>query len=115
MTIKAKCHCGKIEIAVDVLPDYLGHCNCSICSRYEALWGYYQPKMVTIDTSDAGTSTYIWGDKEVEFHRCKNCGCITHYLTTDLCPDKVVAVNFRMVDSSIYKDVPVKEIDGASF
>jgi hypothetical protein len=26
MTIKAKCHCGKIEIAVDVLPDYLGHC-----------------------------------------------------------------------------------------
>jgi hypothetical protein len=115
MSISAKCHCGQIEIIVRELPEYLGHCNCSICRRYEALWGYYPPDAVSINLNGSRTSSYIWGDREVEFHRCENCGCITHYSTTELCPEPIVAVNFRMVEPSLYKQVFIKEIDGASY
>lgn len=113
MTIKSVCHCGNIEISVDELPEYLGDCNCSICNRYKALWAYYPPNKVSVIAKGGGTSKYIWGDKEVEFHSCKNCGCIVHYLTTNLCPEKIIAINFRMVDSSIYKGVTIKKINGA--
>lgn len=70
--------------------------------------------MVSLISGSDGTSKYIWGDKEVEFHRCNNCGCITHYVTTELCSTDILAINFRMVDSAIYKDVKIKEIDGAA-
>lgn len=115
MTIKGSCHCGQIEIQVTDLPDYLGRCNCSICSRYGALWAYYPPEGVTIKTRERQASGYIWGDREMEFQHCPKCGCITHYTTTDLCDEKLVAVNFRMVDSSIYDEVSIKDIDGASY
>lgn len=115
MTISAKCHCGQIEIIVAELPEYLGHCNCSICRRYEALWGYYSPETVLIKLNGSGTSSYIWGDREVEFQRCENCGCITHYTTTVLFPESIAAVNFRMVEPSLYKHIFIKEIDGASY
>ena len=36
---------------------------------------------------------YIWCGKEVEFHRCNVCGCMTHYVTTEKCDVDVVAVN----------------------
>ena len=61
MSIYAKCHCGRIEISVAELPEYLGHCNCSICRRYEALWGYYPPEVVTINSNGFRTASYIWG------------------------------------------------------
>ena len=115
MTITARCHCGDVEITADSLPEFLGDCNCSICRRYKALWGYYAPESVSIKTRGDATVAYIWGDREVAFQHCRNCGCITHYVTTELCPTRVVAVNFRMVDPALYENVRIKKIDGASY
>jgi len=115
MSIVLKCHCGNIEFTVKQLPEYLGDCNCSICRRYNALWGYYPPELVSISIQGEGSDSYLWGDKEVDFQRCKNCGCITHYTTTELCPEIICAINFRMAAPELYKEVPVKKIDGASY
>ena len=112
MTIKLQCHCGNIGMEVKQLPDLLGDCNCSICRRYKSLWGYYAPEDVTITGEEL--SSYIWGDKDVDFRRCSNCGCVTHYITTDKCPTKILAVNFRMADPGVYKTVTIRAIDGAS-
>jgi hypothetical protein len=115
MVISAQCHCGNVRITADALPEYLGDCNCSICRRYKALWGYYSPVSVSVETGDGGTVSYIWGDRQVDFRRCRNCGCITHYVTTELCPTRVVAINFRMVEPALFKNVRIKKIDGASY
>ena len=56
-------------------------CNCSICRRYAALWAYYSLKDVIVP---AGlTDTFMLGPKKIEFHRCKICGCVTHWSPTD--------------------------------
>jgi hypothetical protein len=65
--ITARCHCGDVEITADALPEILGDCNCSICRRYKALWGYYAPGSVSIKTRGDATAAYIWGDREVAF------------------------------------------------
>jgi len=58
---------------------------------------------------------YIWGDKEVEFHRCNVCGCMTHYVTTEKCDVDVVAINMRMAEEEILQDIPLRLIDGKRY
>ena len=112
--ISAHCHCGNVELTIDALPEFLGDCNCSICRRYQALWGYYEPDAVSVKTRDADTVAYIWGDRMVTFQHCPICGCITHYVSTDKCPGQGIAVNFRMLDPGLYANVAIKEFDNAS-
>ncbi|TOB22506.1 aldehyde-activating protein [Vibrio parahaemolyticus] len=112
--MEVSCHCGNVEITLGFSPNELGKCNCSICRRYSALWAYYSPKDVQIKFQTEKTVFYIWGDREVEFHRCNICGCITHYVTTEKCSEDIVAVNMRMAEVEALSKIPVNEIDGAS-
>ncbi len=109
--MNTSCHCGRISIQVEP-PVQVTSCNCSICSRYQALWGYYQPDEVTIDTAPDSESVYIWGDRELEFVRCSNCGCVTHYRTLPNDDDPRIAVNFRMLVDGTLVDTPVRYFDG---
>jgi len=36
--IYASCHCGAVELEIDVAPQDITDCNCSICRRYGVLW-----------------------------------------------------------------------------
>ncbi|CAH0539555.1 GFA family protein [Vibrio marisflavi] len=108
------CHCGRVRLDLKVLPKEVGECNCSICRRYAALWAYFSPEQVQI-TLKENTAFYCWGDKEVEFHRCNLCGCLTHYVTTDKCSEDIFAVNMRMAESEILSTTPVRKIDGTSY
>ncbi|WP_431686693.1 hypothetical protein [Hahella sp. NBU794] len=51
----------------------------------------------------------------MKFHRCNLCGCVTHYVTTPKCPEKVVAVNMNMAPLDVLAAIPVREIDGANY
>lgn len=113
MTITARCHCGKVEVKVENAPEFLGDCNCSICRRYKALWGYYPPEEVSATAGEDLIDSYIWGDRQVLFQRCHECGCVTHYVTTDSCPVDIVGINFRMVDPALYKGIKIKPLDNA--
>jgi len=109
--MQVRCHCGnhKIEAAP---PVQVTTCTCSICSRYGAIWGYYQPNDVTITM--VGEAAYAWGEKELEFVRCEHCGCVTHYRTLPDNPKPLIAINFRMAPAADIADIPVREFDGAN-
>lgn len=110
---KASCHCGNVALDTAVLPESLTNCNCSICNRVGALWGYYAPEEVSVSVKDGATSQYVWGDREIALHRCPNCGCVTHYTTTKKSKSKRIAINFRMMSLEIIDSIPVKRFDGA--
>ncbi|MFV8783645.1 GFA family protein [Microbulbifer sp. SA54] len=110
-----RCHCGNISIEVAELPTEVTSCNCSLCRRYAGLWAYYAPGEVNIHYKDTEKSVYIWGDRDIEHHRCHHCGCVTHYITTEKCPVKRVAVNARMADPELLATLKVRQVDGASF
>ena len=109
--MKIHCHCQNIKIEAPE-PERLTICNCSICSRYQALWGYYTPNSVTINVGQHGEKAYCWGDQCIEFVSCGYCGCITHYRTLDKDPRPRIAVNFRMVDEETVADIPIRHFDG---
>ena len=96
MTIEASCHCGAVRFSVETAPAELNSCQCSVCRRYGTLWAYYPPREVRFAADSGPTEIYIWGDRELEFHRCRSYGCVTHWSAVDPAYDRM-GVNARLM------------------
>ena len=96
--IESSCDCGAVHLKINRVPDEVTDCNCSLCRRYGALWAYYSPKDVIVP--GGLTDTYMRGPKQIEFHRCKNCGCVTHWAPLDKTRDRM-GVNARLIEPEV--------------
>lgn len=110
--IAASCHCGAVRFEVGAAPTELTSCNCSICRRTGALLAYYPPRDVRFTPAPPATDVYMWGDRMLEFHRCKTCGCFTHWSAVDTTYDRM-GVNARMMEPSVLAAARVRRFDGA--
>jgi hypothetical protein len=110
----ATCHCGTVQIFVRQLPRTVTHCNCSICRRYGAIWAYYKPSSVTINVPMGALSKYSWNRKVRDYHRCKRCGCVTHYTYRGKQRTRTLGVNAANFEPSALVDVRIRHLDGAA-
>jgi hypothetical protein len=109
---RASCHCGAVVREVDSPPAEVTDCHFSICRRYGTLWAYYPPEWVRVLPADPPTDVYVWGDKTLETHRCRVCGCDSHWVAMDPGVD-LMGVNARLMDPEVlsaartrYSDCP---------
>jgi hypothetical protein len=112
--IEASCHCGAVRFAVETTPNDVNDCNCSICRRYGTLWAYYQRPQVRFEAGNGPTDFYIWGDRELEFHRCRACGCVTHWESIDKGHARM-GINARLLPADVVKAIPVRHSDNAAW
>ena len=110
--IEASCHCGAVKLEIASAPERVTDCNCSICRRYGVLWAYYPPADVRIVASDGATERYVWGDKRLEFRRCRNCGCISYWAAVKQPADRM-GVNARLMAPEILAAARRRRLDGA--
>jgi hypothetical protein len=108
--VESSCHCGAVRLAIETAPTEVTNCNCSICRRYGTLWAYYSPKVVKLN--GGATDIYMWDDRAIEFHRCKICGCVTHWAPVDKKHDRM-GVNARMIAPEVLAQARVRFLDGA--
>jgi hypothetical protein len=113
-TLAGACHCGAVRIYVRRLPRTVTSCNCSICRRYGALWAYYKPSSVAIDAPKGGLSNYSWNRRIRAYHRCKRCGCVTHYTYRKRQRSAIIAVNVANFDRSALVGMRIRHFDGAA-
>jgi len=109
--IRASCHCGAVELEIDIAPEDATDCNCSICRRYGVLWAYYTPTQVQF-MQPAPTDIYTWNDKTIRFHRYRACGCVTHWSAVDPSVDRM-GINARLMAPDVVKRARVRMLDGA--
>jgi hypothetical protein len=109
--IESSCHCGAVRLEIETPPQTVTDCNCSICRRYGVLWAYYSPKQVRIGSG--ATDVYMWDDRSIEFHRCKTCGCVTHWAPVDKGRDRM-GVNARLMAPEVLAAARVRRLDGAN-
>ena len=107
--IEASCHCGAVRLQIATPPDTVTDCNCSICRRYGVLWAYYPLSAVSVA---GATDVYMWDDRAIEFHRCKVCGCVTHWSPVDRTVDRM-GVNARLMPLEVLAAARVRRLDGA--
>jgi hypothetical protein len=110
--IQSSCHCGAVRLVCETAPTVVTDCNCSICRRYGALWAYYSPGQVQLIPPQPPTDVYMWGDEEIEFHRCRVCGCLTHWTPADKGRDRM-GVNVRLMPLELLTQLRVRRLDGA--
>ena len=108
--IESTCVCGAVRLTISRAPDELVDCNCSICRRYAALWAYYPLKDVVVP--GGLTDVFMLGPKKIEFHRCKTCGCVTHWWPRDQRDE--MGVNARLMEREVVARARVRHLDGAS-
>jgi hypothetical protein len=107
--IESSCVCGAVRLAIARAPDEVVDCNCSICRRYAALWAYYPLKDVVVP--GGLTDVFMLGPKKIEFHRCKICGCVTHWSPRDQRDE--MGVNARLMEPEVVARARVRHLDGA--
>ena len=113
--LNGQCHCANVSFTTDLLPTLLTDCNCSICLRYGARWAHFRPEQVQVTVRQGSTRTYSRGEHCIDFHHCPDCGCVTHYSTTDKADPAVarVSINARMCPPDQVQGIQVRLFDGA--
>jgi hypothetical protein len=76
------------------------------------LWSYYSPTQVRFVSEANATQFYMWGEKTLEFHRCRNCGCVTHWAPVDNSSDRM-GINARLVAPEFLVVARIRHLDGA--
>lgn len=94
--LEGACHCGAVKWSFTAPLESVTACNCTLCSRYGALWAYGH---VGEDVSVSGpTKGYERGSKINKYNFCVVCGCVAYYLANK--PNEKgfhrVAVNTRL-------------------
>lgn len=107
--VEATCHCGDVTLALNIAPVEVTDCNCSICRRYGVLWAYYPLAAVRVS---GDTDTYFWDDRSIAFHRCRRCGCVTHWSPVDPARDRT-GINARLLAPELLAAARVRRLDGA--
>ena len=107
--IESSCHCGEVRLEINRAPEEVTDCNCTLCRSYGVLWAYYSPKDVTVPSGL--TDTFSRGPKLSHFHRCKICGCVTHWSALDKTYDRM-GVNARLMEPEVLARARVLRFDG---
>ena len=114
-TLVARCHCGDVAITLPRPPDEVTQCNCSLCRKTGFMGIYYEPYEVAVRGK---VDPYVRTDLDeacLTNWRCSRCGCATHWTGLGQYAEGRMGVNARLLDPDLLKDVPVKQVDGASW
>ena len=112
MTLQGSCHCGAVRFEAAHLPTELRDCNCSLCRRTGAIWGYYAPSAVRVVHQEGALDGYVQGDRTLTTWRCRTCGCVTHWTAIDPALERM-AVNARLLPPDILRAARIRRFDGA--
>jgi len=112
-SLQGSCHCGAVRLTLPAAPEKATSCNCSLCRRTGAIFGYYEFGTVAVEGHPENTDGYVWGDRTLRNVRCKTCGIVTHWEPLDAKPGARHGVNLRNFDPRLLECVPVRRFDGA--
>lgn len=117
--IHLSCHCGLVRIEIARRPEYINACNCSLCSKTGAHWGYFAPADVAVHGE---TSRYLRGDKAdagAHIHFCPACGSTSHFTLTDdmvaLHGNTMLGVNMQLADPAELEGLELRFPDGRNW
>ena len=113
------CNCGQVQLTVDRRPDYINACNCTLCRKAGARWGYYAPADVRVDGATKGYRRADRADPNTELQFCPECGSTTHFVLTEGAASRfgntLVGVNMGLADERELSGVEVRYPDGQAW
>lgn len=107
------CHCGRVRFQAKLDARQGSRCNCSICTKLQALGAITKPSSFELLAGADALGTYEFGGKTMERHFCRYCGvhCYGRGHLAELGGD-YVSVNLGCLDDADPRDTNVVYWDG---
>ncbi|MCB2085102.1 MAG: GFA family protein [Sphingomonadaceae bacterium] len=113
------CFCGAVRVTTARKPDFVHACNCDLCRKAGARWGYFEPAEVTVEGKSASYRRTDKDEPAVDVHFCRQCGSTTHFRLTKAAVathgDTMMGVNVGLADESDLAGVELRYPDGKSW
>lgn len=109
--MKGQCLCRRVTVETEAAPAFINICNCNLCRKLGAAWGYYSESAVAVNGE---TGAYRRDDLDhepwCEEHFCPACGSATHFLVIH--PEhEGIGVNMRLFDQDELEGITVNYFD----
>ena len=104
------CHCGAVRFTVagDILEAYT--CDCSLCSKKNALMANIHESRLTITAGEDRLGLYQWNARIARHYFCTGCGIYPFHRKRSM-PDHY-GVNLKCLDDFDWSSVPVRKAEG---
>lgn len=109
-TFRGSCHCQAVKFEIDTDLEELTTCDCSICSRKNALMVKVHESAMRIFSNDDALSTYTFNTHTAQHYFCKTCGIYPFHrkrVTSDY-----FGVNVFCLEDFDPEGIPVRATDG---
>lgn len=113
------CLCGKVRLSLGKRPDFIHACNCTLCGKTGARWGYFHPSEVAIEGHTTGYTRSDKPDPNAEVRFCGTCGVTTHFVLTASAVarfgDTLLGVNMGVASPEELAGVELRYPDGRAW
>lgn len=113
------CLCGAVLVETTKRPDFVHECNCLLCSKTGARWGYFHPEEGTVTGQTHSYTRQDKADAGAVVHFCPTCGSTTHFTLTDAMIAKhgntMLGVNVRLADDADLAGIELRFPDGKTW
>ncbi|MBA2934845.1 GFA family protein [Sphingomonas sp. CGMCC 1.13654] len=117
--LAVSCLCGQLRVEVAKRPDYVNECNCTLCRKAGARWGYFHPSEVKVTGEAKGYSRADKDDPAAEIRFCERCGSTTHFTLTASAIAKfgnvTMGVNMALAEESDLAGIELRFPDGRAW
>ncbi len=100
-------------------PDFVNECNCTLCRKTGARWGYFHPSEVSVEGETRGFIRQDKDDPAAEVQFCPTCGATTHFALTGSAREKFgnsfMGVNMGLADETDLAGLELRFPDGRSW
>lgn len=107
---RGSCHCGAVQFEIDTEITELTMCDCSLCSKKNALMCTVHESRFKLLTGDAKLSLYRWNSGIARHYFCSVCGIYPFHRKRSM-PDHY-GVNVRSLSDFDYASVPIRHAEG---
>jgi len=113
------CLCGAIRLRLAKRPDFIHECNCTLCAKTGARWGYFHPSEVAAEGATRGYSREDKAAPNAELHFCPACGTTTHFVLTPAARakfgDTMTGVNMALAAPEDLAGIELRFPDGRAW
>ena len=117
--IELSCLCGQLRVELAKRPDFIHECNCTLCRKTGARWGYFHPSEATVTGASQGYSRTDKPEPAAEIRFCESCGATTHFTLTAEAAAKygntMMGANMLLADERELAGVELRYPDGEAW
>jgi hypothetical protein len=117
--LNLSCLCGQIRVEASKRPDFVHECNCTLCNKTGARWGYFHPSEVSVEGDSRGYCREDKDEPNAEIRFCAKCGSTTHFVLTPGAVSKfgnsLMGVNVRLADERDLAGIELRFPDGQAW